>query len=91
VHLLCGIIVVALAWFFFLFASCVLFLFFFLIRGTNPTAHLRGPRLKSEQASYGLSPSKLAPEEIEPQAFGGVNSKIPSQPLGQTQMGSSCV
>jgi len=50
---------------------------------------LRGPRLKSEQALYGLSPPKLAPEGIKPETFGGANSKIPSQPLGQSQMGSS--
>jgi len=50
--------------------------------GTNPTAHLRGARLKPEQALYGLSPPKLAPEGIEPETFGGANSKIPSQPLG---------
>jgi hypothetical protein len=48
---------------------------------------LRGPRLKPEQALYGLSPPKLAPEGIEPETSGGANSKIPSQPLGQPQMG----
>jgi len=48
---------------------------------------LRGPRLKPEQTLYGLSPPKLAPEGIEPETFGGANSKIPSQPLGQPQMG----
>jgi len=48
---------------------------------------LRGPRLKPEQGLYGLSPPKLAPEGIEPETFGGANSKIPCQPLGQPQMG----
>jgi len=48
---------------------------------------LRGARLKPEQALYGLSPPKLALEGIEPETFGGANSKIPSQPLGQPQMG----
>jgi len=38
---------------------------------------------------YGLSPPKLAPEGIEPKTFGGENSKIPSLPLGQPQMGWS--
>ncbi|AES72396.1 hypothetical protein MTR_3g090090 [Medicago truncatula] len=56
-------------------------------KGTNPTTHLWGPRLKSEQALYGLSPPKLAPEGIEPETSGGANSKIPSQPLDQPQMG----
>jgi len=32
-----------------------------------------GPRLKPEQALYG-------PDGIEPETFGGANSKIPSQP-----------
>jgi len=41
---------------------------------------LRGPRLKPEQALYGLSPPKLTSEGIEPETFGGANSKIPSQP-----------
>jgi len=41
---------------------------------------LRGPRLKPEQPLYGLSPPKLALEGIEPETFGGANSKIPSQP-----------
>jgi len=49
---------------------------------------LRGARLKPEQALYGLSPPKLAPEGIEPETFGRANSKMPSQPLGQLQMGS---
>jgi len=49
---------------------------------------LQGPCLKPEQALYGLSPPKLTPEGIEPETFGGANSKIPSQPLGQPQMGS---
>ncbi|AET05100.1 hypothetical protein MTR_8g101500 [Medicago truncatula] len=56
-------------------------------QGTNPTAHLRGPRFKTEQALYGLSPPKLALEGIESETSGGANSKIPSQPLGQPQMG----
>jgi len=47
---------------------------------------LQGPCLKPEQALYGLSPPKLAPEGIEPETFGGANSKIPSQPLGQPQL-----
>jgi len=38
-------------------------------------------------ALYGLSPPKLTPEGIELETFGGANSKIPSQPLGQLQMG----
>jgi len=58
-----------------------------LIRGDNLTAHLRGSRLKLEQALYRLSPPKLTPEGIEPETFGGAYSKIPSQPLGQPQMG----
>jgi len=40
---------------------------------------LWGPRLK-------LSPPKLALEIIKPETFGGANSKIPSQSLGQPQM-----
>jgi len=53
---------------------------------------LWGPRLKPElQALYGLSPPKLAPGGIEPETFGGANSKIPSQPLGQPQMGSNYI
>jgi len=48
---------------------------------------LRRPRLKPEQTLYGLSPPKLALEGIKPETFGGANSKIPSQPLGQPQMG----
>jgi len=48
---------------------------------------LRGGRLKPEQALYGLSPPKLALRGIEPETFGGANSKIPSHPLGQPQMG----
>jgi len=48
---------------------------------------LRGPHLKPEQALYGLNPPKLAPEGIKPETFGGANSNIPSQPLGQPQMG----
>jgi len=47
---------------------------------------LWGACLKLEQALYGLSPQKLAPEEIEPETFGGANSKISSQPLRQPQM-----
>jgi len=35
-----------------------------------------------------MDPPKLAPEGIEPETFGGANSKIPNQPLGQPQMGS---
>ena len=50
---------------------------------------MREPHLKPEQAMYGLSPPKLAPEGIEPKTFGGENSKIPSLPLGQPQMGWS--
>jgi len=45
-----------------------------------------GARLKTEQALYELNPPKLASEGIEPKTFGGANSKIPSQPLGQPQM-----
>jgi len=48
---------------------------------------LRGPHLKPEQTLYELSPLKFAPEGIEPETFGGASSKIPSQPLGQPQMG----
>jgi len=48
---------------------------------------LRGSRLKPEQAFYGLSPPKFAPEVIEPETFGGTNFKILSQPLGQPQIG----
>jgi len=44
------------------------------------------PRLKPEQAMYGLSPPKLAPEGIEPETIGGANSKIPNQPLCFTFM-----
>jgi len=47
---------------------------------------LSGGRLKPEQALYGLSPPKLAPEEIETEIFGEASSKIPSQPLDQPQM-----
>jgi len=47
---------------------------------------LWGPRLKVDQALYGVNPPKLAPEEIELETFGGANSKIPSQPLHQPQM-----
>jgi len=47
-----------------------------------------GARLKPEQAMYGLSPPKLAPEEIKLETFGAANSKIPNQPLSQPQMGS---
>jgi len=46
---------------------------------------LWGPYLKPEQTLYGLSPPKLALERNEPETFGGANSKIPSQPLGQLQ------
>jgi len=46
-----------------------------------------GPRLKPEQALYVLIPPKLTPLGIEPETFGGANSKISSQPLGQPQMG----
>jgi len=42
---------------------------------------LRRPRLKPEQALYGLSPPKLALEGIEHETSRGANSKIPSQPL----------
>jgi len=53
---------------------------------TNPRdqSHrlLAGPRLKPEQALYGFSPSKWAPEGIESEIFGGANTKILSQPLG---------
>jgi len=45
-----------------------------------------GARLKPEQALYGLRSPKLAPEGIEPETFGGANSKITSQPLSQPQM-----
>jgi len=50
-------------------------------------AHLRRARLKPEQALHGLSPPKLTLEGIEPETFGGANSKITNQPLGQPQMG----
>jgi len=48
---------------------------------------LRGPLLKPEKALNELSPPKLELEGIKPETFGGANSKIPSQPLGQPQIG----
>ena len=62
-----------------------------LIRGDQSHRPLAGPHLKPEQALYGLSLPKLAPEGIEPETFGGTNSKIPSQPLGQTPNGFSSI
>jgi len=56
-------------------------------RGPIPPPTCGGSCLKPEQALYGLSPPKLAQEGIEPETFGGANSKISSQPVGQPQMG----
>jgi len=58
-----------------------------LIRGDQFHRPLVGPHLKSKQSFVWTCQSKLAPEEIEPETFRGANSKIPSQPLGQPQMG----
>jgi len=58
-----------------------------LIREDQSHRPLVGVPFKAEQVLYRLSPPKLTPEGIEAETFRGANSKIPSQPIGQPQMG----
>ena len=58
-----------------------------LIRGDQFHRLLQGPRSKPEQSSVWTCPPKLALEGIEPETLREAYSKIPSQPLGQPQMG----
>jgi len=58
-----------------------------LIWGNQSHLPLAGARSKPKQSSVWTCPSKLAPEEIEPDTFRGAHSKIPNQPLGQPQKG----